>query len=99
MKPLRLEDFRRFGELSTVALTLPSSIAVGLFMGYFLDKWLGTRPWLLLLFLLFGIASGLLGLFRGLGKLERAARNEDPGTGTGGAPPDDEPGGSAKGGE
>ena len=87
MKALRGNDFRRFGELSTVALTLPSSIAIGLFMGYFLDKWLGTDPWLLLLFLVFGIASGLLSLFRGLRKLERAAREDDPGGP--GAPPGD----------
>lgn len=90
MKRPRAEDFRRFGELSTVALTLPSSIAVGLFMGYFLDKWLGTRPWLLLIFLLFGIASGLLSLFRGLKKLERAAREEESGAVAG--PPGDEKG-------
>jgi ATP synthase protein I len=89
MKAPRGEDFRRFAELSTVALTLPSSIAVGLFMGYFLDKWLGTRPWLLLIFLLLGVASGLLSLFRGLGKLERAAREDDSG-GTGEPPPDDD---------
>ncbi len=90
MKAPRAEDFRRFGELSTVALTLPSSIAVGLAMGYFLDKWLGTRPWLLLAFLLFGIASGLLSLFRGLRKLERAAREDDAETVSG--PPGDDGG-------
>jgi ATP synthase protein I len=89
MKAPRAEDFRRFAELSTVALTLPSSIAVGLFTGYFLDKWLGTRPWLLLIFLLFGVASGLLSLFRGLKKLERAAREDDSRV-TGAPPPDDE---------
>jgi ATP synthase protein I len=47
---------------------LPSSIAVGLFFGYVLDKWLHTHPWMLLLFLLFGIASGFLSLFRALKK-------------------------------
>jgi len=57
---------RRWAELSSLGLTLPSSIAVGLFMGYMLDKWLGTRPWMLLLFLLLGIASGFISLFRGL---------------------------------
>jgi len=92
LKALRGEDFRRFGELSTVALTLPSSIAVGLVMGYFLDKWLGTRPWMLLAFLLFGVASGLLSLFRGLRKLERAAREDDP-EGTAAPPPDGGPSG------
>ena len=47
---------------------LPSSIAVGLFLGYFLDKLLKTDPWLLIIFTLLGVASGFLSLFRGLKK-------------------------------
>lgn len=52
---------------------LPSSIAVGLLMGYFLDKWLGTSPWLLLVFSLLGAASGLISLIRAVIKY-----NKDP---------------------
>ena len=66
-KPGR-ENFRRIAEMSSLGLTLPSSIAVGLFIGYFLDKRLGTAPWLLLAFLLLGIVSGFYTLFRGLRK-------------------------------
>ena len=61
-------DMRRLAELSSIALILPSSIAVGLFIGYMLDKWLGTRPWLLLTFTILGIASGLLSFFRAIKK-------------------------------
>jgi ATP synthase protein I len=61
--------FRKLAALSSLGLMLPSSIAVGLFMGYFLDKLLGTDPWLLIVFTLFGVASGFLSLFRGLKKL------------------------------
>lgn len=64
----RRPDFRRLAELSSVGLILPSSIAVGLFLGYFLDRWLGTAPWLLLAFTVLGIVSGLLSLFRALKK-------------------------------
>jgi ATP synthase protein I len=66
-KPRR-PDFQRLAELSSIALILPSSIAVGLFFGYFLDRWLGTAPWLLLIFTVLGIVSGLLSLFRALKK-------------------------------
>lgn len=66
-KPRR-PDVRRLAELSSIALILPSSIAVGLFLGYFLDRWLGTAPWLLLIFTILGIVSGLLSLFRALKK-------------------------------
>ncbi len=61
-------DLRRLAELTSIGLILPSSIAVGLFMGYFLDRWLGTAPWLLLIFTVLGVASGLLSLFRALRK-------------------------------
>jgi len=47
---------------------LPSSIAVGLFFGYLLDRVLGTEPWLLLVFFLLGAASGLYSLMKGLEK-------------------------------
>jgi len=62
-------NYRRLAALSSLGLTLPSSIAVGLFLGYLLDKLLGTRPWLLAIFTLLGIASGFLSLIRGLNKL------------------------------
>ena len=70
----RRPDFRRLAELSSLGLVLPSSIAIGLFFGYFLDRRLGTSPWLLLVFLILGIASGLLSLFRALKKYMK----EDP---------------------
>jgi ATP synthase protein I len=61
-------DFRKLAALSSLGLMLPSSIAVGLVIGYFLDKLFHTRPWLMIIFTLLGIASGLLSLFRGLKK-------------------------------
>ncbi|MGZ5478819.1 MAG: AtpZ/AtpI family protein, partial [Candidatus Aminicenantales bacterium] len=51
-----------------IALILPSSIAVGLFFGYLLDRWLGTAPWLLLTFTVLGIFSGLLSFFQAIKK-------------------------------
>lgn len=72
-KPRR-PDLRRLAEMSSIGLMLPSSIAVGLFLGYFLDRRLGTAPWLLLAFTVLGIASGLLSLFRALKKYMK----EDP---------------------
>ena len=71
----RLPDFARLAELSSIALILPASIAVGLFFGYFLDRRLGTEPWLLLIFTVLGIASGLLSLFRAIRK---QWRDEEP---------------------
>lgn len=55
---------------------LPSSIAVGLLIGYVLDKAFGTNPWLLLLFLLLGTASGIYNLLRGLNQWQDSDKNE-----------------------
>ena len=65
--PLRI-NYRRIAELSSLVLMLPSSIAVGLFSGYYLDKLLKTQPWLLLVFTLLGVISGFYSLIRGLNK-------------------------------
>ena len=61
-------DLKKIAGLSSLVLMLPSSIAVGLLFGYYLDKWLGTDPWLLITFLLLGIVSGFYSLLRGLSK-------------------------------
>lgn len=57
--------------VSSLALILPSSIAVGLAIGYLLDRWFKTEPYLLLIWLVLGIISGLLNLFRGIRKYLR----------------------------
>jgi ATP synthase protein I len=62
--------------LASLGLMLPSSIAVGLLIGYVLDKAFGTRPWLLLLFLLLGTASGIYNLLRGLNRWQDSDKNE-----------------------
>jgi len=50
-----------------------ASSFIGLFIGYYLDKWLGTSPWMTLIWLGFGIASG----FRNIFILARRALREE----------------------
>lgn len=40
-----------------------ASTIIGLGMGYYLDKWLGTSPWLTLVFLGLGIISGFRNIY------------------------------------
>ena len=73
----RRGKFQKLAELSSLGLVLPSSIVVGLVMGYFLDKIFGTGHWLLGVFTLLGIGSGFLTLFRGLKRIENDEDNDD----------------------
>ncbi|MES1151900.1 MAG: AtpZ/AtpI family protein [Dongia sp.] len=43
---------------------LLAGVLVGLGIGWALDRWLGTGPWLLLVFLLLGTAAGILTVIR-----------------------------------
>ena len=69
--------WKALGELSTVGMTLVLATVIGLAGGYYLDKWLGTAPWLTLIGLGFGIAAGFVNLFR---TVNRAGRKIDDGT-------------------
>ncbi|MBI2458427.1 MAG: AtpZ/AtpI family protein [candidate division NC10 bacterium] len=65
---------RQLARLSTIGVTLVAATAIGLAIGYGLDRVLGTRPWLTLVFTLFGIAAGFVNLFRDVGMLGRGRR-------------------------
>ena len=59
---------RDFASLPALALELPftlvGAIAVGVAMGYFLDRWLHTKPW-------FTLVLGALGFFAGVREVLR----------------------------
>lgn len=41
-----------------------SALVVGLAIGFFLDRWLGTWPWLFLVFFVLGSVAGVLNVYR-----------------------------------
>jgi ATP synthase protein I len=47
-----------------VSVEVVSALAVGLGIGLLLDHWLGTRPWLMLVFLVLGGCAGMLNVYR-----------------------------------
>jgi len=62
---------------SAVGLELGLSVGIGLLVGYYMDKWLGTQPWLMLAWLLFGLVAGFRGVFRAVARADRAAEAEE----------------------
>lgn len=55
---------------SALALELPftlvGAVAVGGFLGFYLDKWWHTAPWMLVIFGGFGFAGGIMEIIRRL---------------------------------
>jgi ATP synthase protein I len=62
-KPLA-DTMRTLGALSTVGFSFVLAIVIGAAAGYFLDRWLGTSPWLFFLFFVLGLAAGILNVYR-----------------------------------
>jgi ATP synthase protein I len=65
------KTIKTLGFASTVGIAMALSIALGAFIGYYLDKWFDTKPWLSLVFLGFGIAAA----FKNLHILYKKARD------------------------
>lgn len=54
---------RRHASLASVGINLVVATFIGLFIGLYLDKLFDTSPWLMIIFLIFGIAAGFKNLF------------------------------------
>ena len=52
------------GQAMRMGLEMVSAVAVGALIGWALDQWLDTKPWLLLLFIFLGTAAGMLNVYR-----------------------------------
>jgi ATP synthase protein I len=51
--------------------TISSQVVGGLLLGYLLDRWLGTDPWLSVVGLVLGTLSGFIGLYRLILRLDK----------------------------
>jgi ATP synthase protein I len=57
-----------------IAVELLAAIVVGAGIGWGLDQWLGTRPWLLILFFILGAVAGMMNVYRTGVELDREAK-------------------------
>ncbi|MBC8338116.1 MAG: AtpZ/AtpI family protein [Rhodospirillales bacterium] len=68
-----------------VGVELVSALAIGVAIGWLLDRWLGTRPWLMLVFIFLGGAAGILNVYRmasGFGYAVGYQNDDTPGDGS-----------------
>jgi ATP synthase protein I len=61
--------------LSSLGIAMVAASFIGLFIGIYLDKWLGTKPWMTIIWLGIGIASGFRNIFI---LTRRALREQEP---------------------
>ena len=70
--------------LSSLGISMVAASFIGLFIGVYLDKWLDTKPWMTIIWLGFGIASGFRNIFiltkRALREQEEEEKQQDNGS-------------------
>ena len=50
---------------------LVAAVAVGTIIGFILDSWFDTKPWLIIIFFFLGAAAGMLNVIRAANKMQK----------------------------
>ena len=50
---------------------LVAAVAVGTIIGFILDSWFDTKPWLIIIFFFLGAASGMLNVIRTANRMQK----------------------------
>ena len=58
------ESSSGIGVAFKMSTELVSAVAVGTIIGFILDNWFGTKPWLILIFFFVGVIAGILNVIR-----------------------------------
>jgi len=73
-RPGPMTETSSWGMASRFVGDLVSGMIVGGCIGWFLDQVLDTKPWMLIIFLVFGIAAGIMNVMRSAKELNEAAQ-------------------------
>ena len=59
------------GNAFKLGTELVAAVAVGTIIGFILDTWFGTKPWLIIIFFFLGAAAGMLNVFRTANRMQK----------------------------
>ena len=70
------EALTSFFTYGTLGLEMGLSVAIGIGIGFYLDRFFKTAPILTLVFLIFGVAAGMKRLYQVWKKVEKESEDE-----------------------
>ena len=59
------------GSAFKLGTELIAAVAVGTIIGFILDSWFGTKPWLIIIFFFLGTAAGILNVIRTANRMQK----------------------------
>jgi ATP synthase protein I len=60
-----------FGAAFKLSTELVAAVAVGTIIGFILDDWFGTKPWLILMFFFVGVIAGIMNVIKSAKNMQR----------------------------
>ena len=58
------------GTAFKLSTELVSAVAVGTIIGFILDNWFGSKPWLIIIFFFIGIIAGIMNVIKSAKKMQ-----------------------------
>ncbi len=59
------------GNAFKLGTELVAAVAVGTIIGFILDTWFDTKPWLIIIFFFLGAAAGMLNVIRAANRMQK----------------------------
>ena len=59
------------GNAFRLGTELVAAVAVGTIIGFILDNWFDTKPWLILIFFFIGVIAGIMNVIRSAKKMQK----------------------------
>ena len=59
------------GSAFKLGTELVAAVVVGTIIGFILDNWFDTKPWLIIIFFFLGAAAGMLNVIRAANKMQK----------------------------
>ena len=60
-----------FGKAFQLSTELVSAVLVATIIGFILDNWFDTKPWLIIIFFFIGVATGIINVIRSAKKMQK----------------------------
>ena len=59
------------GTAFKMSTELVSAVVVGTIIGFILDNWFGTKPWLILIFFFVGVIAGIMNVIKSAKRMQK----------------------------
>ena len=73
-RQVQLDNDKRgsfMGSAFKLGTELVAAVAVGTIIGFILDNWFDTKPWLIIIFFFLGAAAGMLNVIRTANRMQK----------------------------